>query len=187
MTNTELLTEICVQLRRTADLIEEYVGQMKSAVNSDEAEGGAFFQGELSDTVKGGGEGSVGVIVIDDGRILTGMRNGDTERGLICGPGGHIESRETPEQAAVREMQEEFGITPKELIPIGRGPIENDTGLSPHIFLCTEYEGEVKCEDGEVSEPQFITLEEIVNGIKTLFVPFADSLELLCSSLDNMS
>ena len=42
---------------------------------------------------------SVGVLVISDGKILTGTRHNDTGYGLLCGPGGHIEAGETPEQA----------------------------------------------------------------------------------------
>ncbi|MCM1059074.1 MAG: NUDIX domain-containing protein [Eubacterium sp.] len=185
MSNTEMLTEICIQFRRTADLIEKFVSQTKKTVNTDEAEGGVFFQGELSDTAKSieadGGAGSVGVIVVNDGHILTGMRTGDS--GLICGPGGHIERGETPEQAAIRETQEEFGITPKELIPIGSGPVESGTNLSPHIFLCTEYKGEIKCEDGEISNPRFLSHKEIDNLGDILFKPFADGVLLLSSAL----
>lgn len=38
-----------------------------------------------------------GVIVIKDGKILIGERK---DNGQICGPGGHIEIGETPEDAA---------------------------------------------------------------------------------------
>ncbi len=184
MTNTELLTEICVQFRRTAELIEEFVSQTEKIINFDESEGSVFMQGELSDTVDSNDStSSVGVIVIDKGRILTGKRSSDSGNGLICGPGGHIESNETPEQAAIRETQEEFGITPKELILIGRGPVEVDTKLSPYIFLCTEYEGEVKCENGEMREPRFLSHEEIDNAGDKLFKPFADSIELFLNSI----
>ena len=46
-----------------------------------------------------------GVIVVKDGKILVGTRK---DNGLICGPGGHIEQGETPEEAAIRETREEF-------------------------------------------------------------------------------
>ena len=104
-------------------------------------------QGDASDEpyptpADGVNHASVGVLVISDGKILTGTRHNDTGYGLICGPGGHIEDGETPEQAAYRETEEEFGISPKELVSLGFGPVEPETGLSPHIFLCTEYEGQ---------------------------------------------
>lgn len=178
MSNTEMLKEICTQLRRTADLIEKFVGQ--ATVNSDEA----FFQGELTDSPnRKDTSDSVGVLVVKDGKILVGTRDNDFGKGLICGPGGHIENGETSEQAAVRETQEEFGITPKELVSIGRGPIEADTGLSPHIFLCTDYEGEIKCVDGEIRDPRFMSHEEIDSAFDMLFKPFADSVLLFFSTL----
>src|SRR5699024_9943028 len=117
--------------------------------------------------------GSVGVIVISDGMILAGTRSHDTGRGLIGGPGGHIEAGETPEQAAIRETEEEFGIIPNELILLGRGPVEPDTGLQPYVFLCVDYSGTPTCIDGEMEDPQFLSLEEIQALSYSLFKPFA--------------
>lgn len=39
--------------------------------------------------------------------------------GKVNGPGGRIEGDETPEQAAVRELQEELSVTPKALSRLG--------------------------------------------------------------------
>lgn len=127
---------------------------------------------------------SVGVLVISDGKILTGKRHNDFGYGLICGPGGHGEKGETPEQAAFRETEEEFGITPTELIPLGCGPVEKDTGLTPHIFLCTEYEGTPDNLDLEMTDVQFKTLEELDRAANTMFQPFADGLEILKQCID---
>lgn len=121
----------------------------------------------------------VGVLVVSQGKVLSGTRKTEFGHGLICGPGGHIKEGESPKQAAFREAEEEFGISPKELIPLGRGPMEPDTGIQPHIFLCTEYEGEPNCVDGEMSDPQFRTLEEIDLLTPSLFQPFADDVKLL--------
>ena len=123
--------------------------------------------------------GSVGVIVISDGMILAGTRSHDTGRGLIGGPGGHIEAGETPEQAAIRETEEEFGIIPNELVLLGRGPVEPDTGLQPYVFLCVDYSGTPTCIDGEMEDPQFLSLEEIQALSYSLFKPFADGVELV--------
>lgn len=121
----------------------------------------------------------VGVLVVSQGKVLSGTRKTEFGHGLICGPGGHIKEGESPKQAAFREAEEEFGISPKELIPLGRGPMEPDTGIQPHIFLCTEYEGEPNCVDGEMADPQFRTLEEIDLLTPSLFQPFADDVKLL--------
>lgn len=121
---------------------------------------------------------SVGVIVIENGRILVGTRNSDTDRNKLCGPGGHIEHGEAPEQAAIRETQEEFGITPKNLILIGKGPQE-ESGLSPYIYLTDEYEGLIECTDREIVYPHFESLKELYRQMPKLFQPFKDSLDIL--------
>lgn len=125
----------------------------------------------------------VGVLVVSQGKVLSGTRKTELGHGLICGPGGHIKEGESPKQAAFREAEEEFGISPKELIPLGRGPMEPDTGIQPYIFLCTEYEGEPNCVDGEMADPQFRTLEEIELLTPSLFQPFADDVKLLKAAL----
>ena len=57
--------------------------------------------------------------------------------------------------------------------------MEPDTGIQPYIFLCTEYEGEPNCVDGEMADPQFRTLEEIELLTPSLFQPFADDVALV--------
>ena len=54
--------------------------------------------------------GAVGVVV-EDGKFLV-IRRSLTVRtlGLLCFPGGSIESGETPEQAVVRELREELEL-----------------------------------------------------------------------------
>lgn len=89
---------------------------------------------------------------------------------LSAVPGGHVEAGETPEQAAFRETEEEFGISPKELIPLGRGPYEPDTGLTPYLFLCTDYEGEPDCLDLEMTGAKFRTMAEL-DELGRLHVP----------------
>lgn len=156
--------------------------RQQSAANAPQNRAKASVQG-----VKGDGNTStpedtkacVGVLVVSQGKVLSGTRKTEFGHGLICGPGGHIKDGESPKQAAFREAEEEFGISPKELIPLGRGPMEPDTGIEPYIFLCTEYEGEPNCVDGEMADPQFRTLEEIELLTPSLFQPFADDVKLL--------
>lgn len=128
--------------------------------------------------------GSVGVIVVNGGRILNGTRHNDFGYGLVCGPGGHIEEGETPEQAAFRETKEEFGIMPDSLMWLGQGPKEKDTGLQPYLFLCTEYSGTPNCEDLEMTGAKFSTMEELDEKAESLFGPFADGLKILMDCLE---
>lgn len=128
--------------------------------------------------------GSVGVLVISEGNVLSGIRADGFCRGLVSGPGGHVEDGETYEQAAIRESLEEFGIMPKDLTLIGYGPYEPDTGLKPAIFLATEWEGDLQSLDGEMTEIQFRSLSELNEMGKMLFQPFKDSIDLLMSVLE---
>ena len=162
------------------DMSEEEKKQSEEAPQNPTKRPGADVQGDGDtssppDDLKAG----VGVIVVKDGKILTGTRKTDFGYGLICGPGGHIKVGETPDQAAFRETEEEFGISPKELIPLGRGPAEPDTEIRPYIFLCTDYEGEPNCVDREMAEPEFRTLEELEQLRPSLFQPFADDVALV--------
>ncbi len=54
-------------------------------------------------------------------------------------PGGGIEPGETPEEAAVREAEEETGLTVK----LNRKlRVFDDDGRAGHYFLVTEFDGE---------------------------------------------
>ena len=128
--------------------------------------------------------GGVGVIVVKDGKILCGKRHNDTGYGLLCGPGGHVEHGETAEQAAIRETQEEFGITPKNIIQLGYGPKEPETGIAPAIFLCTEYDGEPECDDLEMVAPQFMSLDELEAKSAEQYQPFKDGIVVLMNCLN---
>lgn len=120
--------------------------------------------------------GSVGVIVVKEGKILVAFRS---DSGLVCGPGGHIEAGETPKFAAVREAYEEFGIIPKELIFLGRGEKEPETGFEPYLYLCTDYSGEPKADNDEMVTADFVSMSDLRLLSGRLFAPFAYSLKVL--------
>ena len=126
----------------------------------------------------------VGVLVIVDGEILCGTR---AKEGTICGPGGHIETGETPEQAAVREAQEEFGITPTELIPVTTlTGMPEQYGVS-QVYLCTKYDGHIACDGVEMARPGFLSMEKakelMADKPERLFEPFRLSIEALLTEL----
>ena len=113
-----------------------------------------------------------GVLVVQDGKILAGTRIERSHRGQICGPGGHIEDGETPAQAAKREAREEFGISCKELTPLGR----LKSGRS-EIFLCTKYTGTPSADDEEMTDAEWYTIDELRE--MDLYPAFEESLEML--------
>jgi 8-oxo-dGTP diphosphatase len=65
----------------------------------------------------------VGVIVLRDGLVLLGQRQGAHGAGSWALPGGHLEYGESPEQCARREAHEETGL---DVDVIGLGPYTND-------------------------------------------------------------
>lgn len=116
-----------------------------------------------------------GVLVIRNGKILTGTRIERAGNGRICGPGGHIEAGETPEEAARREAREEFGITCHELTPLGVQ--DGDPGSRSAIFVCTSFSGTPQTDEEEMTDPRWLSPEEIKRH--DVFPPFLQSLELI--------
>lgn len=124
---------------------------------------------------------SVGVLVVSRDGILVGTRKNGDAVGTIGGPGGHVEPGETLAAAAIRETQEEFGITPRNLIQIGLG-VKSPNGHRPMIYLCTEYDGTPKCDDNEMTHPVFRKFEDLENA-SNLFEAFKNSLKIAKESI----
>lgn len=128
----------------------------------------------------------VGVLVVQDGRFLCGTR---LKGGSVGGPGGHIEAGESPEDAAIRETQEEFGITPKDLMLVAFLSDLKPPYCPSHVFLCTDFDGSIRCADGEMTSPGFITAEKVAElstqNPERLFPPFAQSITALLDVLSS--
>ena len=120
-----------------------------------------------------------GVIVVRDGKVLVGERR---DSGLLCGPGGHIEAGETPEEAAVRETMEEFGIYAAELIPITVIADMPPEYCPSQIFLCTEFYGNPAALNDEMENARFEAIPDILKC--ELFQPFRLGLESFIKQLE---
>ena len=105
----------------------------------------------------------VGVLVVKDGKILVGTRK---DNGLVCGPGGHMQEDEKPEDSAKRETLEEFGIFPLELHEM--------SGFDGRQFWCDCFSGKVKTDDVEMTDPKWVTIRELAG--MDLFEPFKKAL-----------
>ena len=57
------------------------------------------------------------VFVVRDGKILLINKKTGLGKGKVNGPGGKVEKGESPEDCAIRECQEELGITVSNLNP----------------------------------------------------------------------
>lgn len=101
-------------------------------------------------------------IVHQNNRVLLGMKKRGFGAGRWNGFGGKVHPEETIEAAAVREMQEEAGITPQDLRKIGllefnfRG---TDDVLEVHVFKCTAFAGEVG--ESEEMRPEWFALTAV--------------------------
>lgn len=65
----------------------------------------------------------VGVIILRDGRVLLGERQGSHGAGTWALPGGHLEFGESVEACARRETEEETGLRLSDITP---APYTND-------------------------------------------------------------
>lgn len=122
-----------------------------------------------------------GVIVVKDGKVLVGTRK---DNGLVCGPGGHIEIGETPEDAAIRETREEFGINIANIIPVTLISGMSEQYCPSQVFLCTEYYGNPICFNTEMEDARFEDVGSVLD--MDLFLPFRLSLEDFLRQLDEI-
>lgn len=119
------------------------------------------------------------VLVVQDGKILcASRRNGEG----LCGPGGHTEEGETPEQTATREAMEEFNIVPLHLIPLCDYNASSDSYVSSKVFLCDRISGKPEADGDEMLDARWLSLEELSK--EALFPPFEESIHQLVAILE---
>lgn len=142
----------------------------------------------VTDNADGDTNRGVGVLIVQEGKLLCGTR---VKEGSIGGPGGHIEAGESPEAAAIRETQEEFGITPKDLIPITYMADMKPPYCPSQVYLCTDFDGYIKCDDDEMTMPGFIAADKVLKLAtehpERIFPPFAESISALLDVLTSDS
>jgi 8-oxo-dGTP diphosphatase len=78
----------------------------------------------------------VGVLVIENGRVLLGKRKGSHGAGTWSAPGGHLEYGESIENCAEREVLEETGISIRDL---QYGPFTNNVFESEQKHYVTVF------------------------------------------------
>jgi len=104
------------------------------------------------------------VFVVKDGRVLLIHKKRGLGAGKINAPGGRIEPDETALQAAVRETQEEVGVTPTglEKRAMLRFAFTDGYGLECHVFIASNAEGSPQETDEAL--PFWCALDEIPFG-----------------------
>lgn len=92
-------------------------------------------------------------VIFDKGLFLAEKRKADEriDPGIICLPGGHVETGETRVSALKREMKEELNIEVKKLRFIKRSfwVASNKERQNVYYYLVLGYEGEPVCGTAE--------------------------------------
>jgi 8-oxo-dGTP diphosphatase len=81
---------------------------------------------------------------VKDGQVLLIHKKRGLGAGKVNGPGGKLELGESAHDAAVREVQEEIGVTPLHLEERGVLRFQFTDGYSLHcvVFVATDLDGE---------------------------------------------
>jgi 8-oxo-dGTP diphosphatase len=75
------------------------------------------------------------VFVVQGSRLLLIRKKRGLGAGKLNGPGGRLEPGEAPEACAVREVEEELRITPRELEKLGELQFQFVDGYSTHVHV----------------------------------------------------
>ena len=112
------------------------------------------------------------VIVVDsENRILLQLRSDNHCWGYA---GGSVELDEVVEEAAKRELFEETGLIAESLELFGVFSGQDTHYIYPNgdevsnvdiVYVCKQYAGKLKCQEGEVDALKFFPIDEIPENI----------------------
>ena len=102
--------------------------------------------------------------IIENGKILLIEKKRGLGAGKVNGPGGRIEVGETAEQGAIRETQEEVGLTPTGMEWAGELSFQFRDGYSLHVELyrASGWTGELR--ETDEAKPFWCSTSEIPYG-----------------------
>ena len=121
-------------------------------------------------------------IFLKDNKVLLEKRKAEEDNyaGVYAFPGGHAEEGEEIEDALQREMKEELNIQVKKYQLIGEFEDIDPTSQERYIFnvfLCKEWEGEIK-DTAEEESIIWVELDE-VNKLENVSEPVFDMIKKL--------
>jgi 8-oxo-dGTP diphosphatase len=102
--------------------------------------------------------------VINSGKILLIRRKKGIGKGFLNGPGGRIKKGERALDCAIREVQEETGITPIKPKKFGfvEFYLDNKMTYRAYIFVAEDFSGYLK--ETEAAKPGWFPLDKIPFG-----------------------
>ncbi len=101
------------------------------------------------------------VFVMRGDEILLIDKKTGLGKGKVNGPGGKVEAGETPEQCAVRECQEELGITVSSLEYCGEHRFQFVDGYSIHVYVYRTREFSGIPTESREARPLWVKVDEI--------------------------
>ena len=99
--------------------------------------------------------------IFKDSQVLLINKKRGLGAGKVNAPGGHIEDGETKVEAAIRETEEEVGLTPFDLIEVGTLYFQFTNGLKMEgtVFLSRDFEGTMV--ETDEADPFWISIADI--------------------------
>ena len=84
------------------------------------------------------------LFIIQDEKLLLIRKKRGLGKGKINAPGGKVEAGESLQQAAIREVEEEIGVTPHDPVYVGDHRFQFTDGYSMHVhvFRASRYTGQ---------------------------------------------
>lgn len=101
------------------------------------------------------------LFVVRDGHILLIEKKRGLGSGKVNGPGGKIEAGESPREGAIREVQEELGVTPTGVRPAGELSFQFVDGYSLHVYVFTAEDCEGEPQETEEAVPLWVPVDQI--------------------------
>ncbi|TBU31445.1 NUDIX hydrolase domain-like protein [Dichomitus squalens] len=129
----------------------------------------SYYDGPLVETANGGVSDWVeyknvkaytnAFVIVDDTKVLLGLKKRGFGRGLWNGFGGKVDLGETPLQAAVRELEEEAGITaPLEQCGTLFFAVDGvEAAFNIDVFRAHEYTGTIT--ESDEMRPQWFSIQ----------------------------
>jgi 8-oxo-dGTP pyrophosphatase MutT (NUDIX family) len=123
------------------------------------------------------------LLALNSNKELLMMKRTDNQCWGI--PGGMMEPGESPEQAAIRETEEEIGLHPHELQLFGVYGGEGFFYVYPNgdqvfnlsvVYLCRDFSGVIKLDKEEHSEFRFFPLNNLPDNISPPILPILQDL-----------
>jgi len=101
------------------------------------------------------------LFILEPARVLLIRKKRGLGAGKINAPGGRLEPGETPSAAAVREVEEEVGVTPLDIEARGTLSFQFKDGykLHAHLFIARRFSGTLR--ETEEAIPLWFPLEAL--------------------------